>query len=121
LTRIWDLLVREDYEGSYCSVRRYAARWREETKAAPSDGATAFVPLTFAPGEAFQCDFSHEDGEVAGQLMRVKVAHVRLYASLAVYLRAYPRETQEMVFDAHQQQCAAVARNLLEAGGPSDG
>jgi hypothetical protein len=33
--------------------------------------------------------------------MRVKVAHVRLCASRAVYLRAYPRETQEMVFDAH--------------------
>jgi transposase len=33
--------------------------------------------------------------------MRVKVAHVRLCASRAVYVRAYPRETQEMVFDAH--------------------
>jgi len=33
--------------------------------------------------------------------MRVKVAHMRLCASRAVYVRAYPRETQEMVFDAH--------------------
>jgi hypothetical protein len=41
LTRVWDLLVREGYDGSYCSVRRYAARWREETKVAPSDGGTA--------------------------------------------------------------------------------
>ena len=101
LTRIWDLLVREGYDGSYCSVRRYAARWREETKAAPGDGGTAFVPLMFAPGEAFQFDFSHEDVEIAVQPMRVKVAHVRLCASRAIYLRAYPRETQEMVFDAH--------------------
>ena len=31
LTRVWDLLVREGYDGSYDSVRRYAARWREET------------------------------------------------------------------------------------------
>jgi hypothetical protein len=29
LTRVWDLLVREGYGGSYDSVRRYAARWRE--------------------------------------------------------------------------------------------
>ena len=103
LTRVWDLLVREGYDGSYDSVRRYAARWREETKTAPGDGATAFVPLMFAPGEAFQFDFSHEDVEIAGQPMRVKVAHVRLCASRAIYLRAYPRETQEMVFDAHQR------------------
>jgi len=78
LTRIWDLLVREGYDGSYCSVRRYAARWRLEAKAAPGDGGTAFVPLMFQPGEAFQFDFSHEDVEIAGQPMRVKVAHMRL-------------------------------------------
>ena len=103
LTRVWDLLVREGYDGSYDSVRRYAARWREETKTAPGDGGMAFVPLMFAPGEAFQFDFSHEDVEIGGQPMRVKVAHVRMCASRAVYLRAYPRETQEMVFDAHQR------------------
>jgi transposase len=33
--------------------------------------------------------------------LRVKVAHMRLCASRAVFVRAYPRETQEMVFDAH--------------------
>ena len=103
LTRVWDLLVREGYDGSYDSVRRYAARWLLETKTAPGDGGTAFVPLMFAPGEAFQFDFSHEDVEIGGQPMRVKVAHGRLCASRAIYLRAYPRETQEMVFDAHQR------------------
>ena len=41
--------------------------------------------------------------EIAGKPMRVKVAHVRLCASRAVYVRAYPRETQEMVFDAHER------------------
>ncbi len=35
--------------------------------------------------------------------MRVKAAHVRLCASRTVYVRVYPRETQEMVFDAHQR------------------
>jgi len=106
LTRVWDLLVRDGYDGSYDSVRRYAARRRLETKAAPGDGGAAFVPLIFAPGEAFQFDFSHEDVEIDGQPMRVKVAHVRLCASRAVYLRAYPRETQEMVFDAHARAFA---------------
>jgi hypothetical protein len=36
----------------------------------------------------------------------VKVAHVRLCASRAIYVRAYPRETQEMVFDAHARAFA---------------
>jgi hypothetical protein len=30
----------------------------------------------------------------------VKVAHVRLCHSRMLFVRAYPRETQEMVFDA---------------------
>jgi transposase len=106
LTRVWDLLVQEGYDGSYDSVRRYAAGWRRETKTAPGDIGMAFVPLMFAPGEALQFDFSHEDVEIAGQPMRVKAAHVRLCASRAVYVRVYPRETQEMVFDAHQRAFA---------------
>ena len=42
-------------------MRRYAARWLLETKTQPGDGGLAFVPLMFAPGEAFQFDFSHQD------------------------------------------------------------
>ena len=45
LTRVWDLLVQEGYDGSYDSVRRYAARWREETKTAPGDGGTDRIRL----------------------------------------------------------------------------
>ena len=44
--------------------------------------------------------------EIAGKPMRVKVAHMRLCASRAVYVRAYPRETQEMLFDAHARAFA---------------
>jgi transposase len=100
ITRIHDLLLREGFEGSYDAVRRYAARWRQERRRYAVD-APAFIPLMFRPGEAYQFDWSHEDVEIAGKPMRVKVAHVRLCASRAIYVRAYPRETQEMVFDAH--------------------
>jgi hypothetical protein len=31
----------------------------------------------------------------------MKVAHLRLCHSRMMFVRAYPRETQEMVFDAH--------------------
>lgn len=64
-------------------------------------GAPGFIPLLFQPGEAYQFDGSHEDVEIAGASVRVKAAHMRLCGSRAVYVRCYPRETQEMVFDAH--------------------
>ena len=101
MTRIHDLLRREGFEGSYDAVRRYAARWSEARRKDPGEGVAAFIPLVFRPGEAYQFDWSHEDVEIAGKPMRVKVAHMRLCASRAVYVRAYPRETQEMLFDAH--------------------
>ena len=36
----------------------------------------------------------------------VKVAHLRLCHSRMMFVRAYPRETQEMVFDAHDRAFA---------------
>ena len=60
LVRIFEELRGLGYEGGYDSVRRYAAAWnRREHESA----ATAFVPLTFDPGEAYQFDWSHHDGE----------------------------------------------------------
>ncbi len=106
MTRVWDLLLREGFDGSYDAVRRYAARWQAERRKGAGDGAVAFVPLAFRPGEAFQFDWSHEDVEIDGKPMRVKAAHVRLCASRAVYVRVYPRESQEMVFDAHARAFA---------------
>ena len=38
--------------------------------------------------------------------MTVKVAHLRLCHSRMLFVRAYPRETQEMVFDAHDRAFA---------------
>jgi len=105
LTRIADLLQREGYEGSYDAVRRYAGRWRNERRGLASAGE-AFVPLSFAPGDAYQFDWSHEKVELGGVPATVKVAHTRLSHSRRFYIRAYPRETQEMVFDAHARAFA---------------
>ena len=68
--------------------------------------ADAYVPLTFAPGEAYQFDWSHEIVVMDGVTTTVKVAHVRLCHSRMMFVRAYPRETQEMVFDAHERAFA---------------
>lgn len=96
MSRIHDLLVREGFSGSYDAVRRHASRWRQARRHNAVD-APAFIPLLFQPGEAYQFDWSHEDVEIAGKPMRVKVAHMRLCSSRAVYLRAYPRETHELL------------------------
>ena len=79
------------------------AAWRRER--APATAA-AFVPLSFAPGEAYQFDWSHEVVLIDGVTVTVKVAHVRLCHSRMLFVRAYPRETQEMVFDAHDRAFA---------------
>jgi transposase len=52
---------------------------------------------------AFQFDWSHELVEMAGMPVTVKVAQLRLCHSRHFLVVAYPRETQEMVFDAHMQ------------------
>ena len=43
---------------------------------------------------------------ISGVTVTVKVAHVRLCHSRMFFVRAYPRETQEMVFDAHDRAFA---------------
>ena len=68
--------------------------------------AEAYVPLPYAPGEAYQFDWSHEIVVLGGVTVTVKVAHVRLCHSRMMFFRAYPRETQEMVFDAHDRAFA---------------
>ena len=98
LIRIFEELRGLGYEGSYDAVRRYAKKWRIERGAATAE---AYVPLSFAPGEAYQFDWSHEVVLIDGTTVMVKVAHVRLCHSRMLFVRAYPRESQEMVFDAH--------------------
>jgi hypothetical protein len=73
-------------------VRRYARRWAKEHGAAT---AAVYVPLSFAPGEAYQFDWSHEVVLLSGATVTVKVAHVRLCHSRMLFVRAYPRETQD--------------------------
>jgi transposase len=103
LIRIYEALRGRGYAGGYDAVRRYARRWSKERGHAV---ATAYVPLSFAPGEAYQFDWSHEVVLLSGVTVMVKAAHVRLCHSRMPFVRIYPRETQEMVFDAHDRAFA---------------
>ena len=71
LIRIFEELRALGYGGGYDAVRRYARRW---SKAHSSATGSAFVPLTFAPGEAYQFDWSHEIVVLNGVTTTVKVS-----------------------------------------------
>ena len=95
--RIYEALCLEGYTGAVDSVRRHM----REVERRRRPIATAFIPQSFDAGEAYQFDWSHEHVELGGIPQVIKVAHVRLCHSRAFFLAAYPRESQEMVFDAH--------------------
>jgi transposase len=92
LIRLFEELRGRGYDGGYDAVRRYARRWAKERG---QSTAAAYVPLSFAPGEAYQFDWSHEVVMLGGATVVVKAAHVRLCHSRMLFVRVYPRETQE--------------------------
>jgi transposase len=98
--RLFAELRLDGYAGGYDAVRRYGRTWAEREG---ERTAVAYVPLIFAPGEAYQFDWSHEIVVLAGVTTKAKVAQVRLCHSRMPFVRAYPRESQEMVFDAHEK------------------
>jgi hypothetical protein len=57
LIRLFEELRNRGHGGGYDAVRRYAGRWSKERG---HSTAAAYVPLSFAPGEAYQFDWSHE-------------------------------------------------------------
>jgi transposase len=96
-----DLMVL-GYSGSYDRVAAFARQWRQaQQERARSVGRGTFIPLTFAPGEAFQFDWSEEWVVIAGERTKLQVAQVKLAYSRAFFLRAYRLQTHEMLFDAH--------------------
>lgn len=101
--RLFEELRGRGYDGAHDSVHRFAKVWRAERARAP---VQAFIPLSFDPGEAYQFDWSHEAIELAGLPSTVKAAQMRLSYSRMPFLQCYQRETQEMVFDAHDKAFA---------------
>src|ERR1700735_616900 len=98
--RLFEELRGRGYDGAHDSVHRFTKSWRDEQARAP---AHAFVPLSFAPGEAYQFDWSHETITLQGLPLVIKAAHMKLSHSRMPFVRAYFRETQELVFDAHNK------------------
>jgi len=93
------------FRGGYGRVSAFVRRWKVEQTDAPQ--RAAYVPLTFELGEAFQFDWSCEYLFVGGLRRRLEVAHVKLAASRAFWMTAYPSQAHEMLFDAHTRAFAA--------------
>ena len=94
-------LVVLGYTGSYDRVAAFSRQWRQDQQDAKLiAGKRAFVPLQFAPGEAFQFDWSEDWVKINGVSTKLQIAHFISY-SLAFFMRAYLTQSHEMLFDAH--------------------
>src|ERR1019366_6852595 len=92
--------------GGYSRLTDFIRDWRMQQGGAAT--AKAYVPLTFALGEAFQFDWSEEGLVIGGIYPRLQRAHMKLCASRAFWLVAYPSQGHEMLFDAHTRSFAAL-------------
>jgi transposase len=93
------------YTGGYTRLTDFIRSWRADEGQALA--TTAFVPLAFELGEAFQFDWSEEGLVVGGVYRRLQVAQMKLCASRAFWLVAYPGQGHEMLFDAHTRSFSA--------------
>jgi transposase len=95
-------LVSLGFDGSYNRVAAFAREWRaDRQRELQTSGRGTFVPLTFAPGEAFQFDWSEDWAIIGNERTKLQVAHTKLSYSRAFIVRAYLLQTHEMLFDAH--------------------
>jgi transposase len=99
LLRLFAQIKAKGYDGGYSQLTERIRRWRAE--AGSVTARSAYVPLTFEWGEAYQFDWSEEGIVIGGVYRRIRLAHMKLCASRAFWLAAYPGEGHEMLFDAH--------------------
>jgi transposase len=104
--KLWQEICADGFTGSYSRVTEFVRQWRAQSGQTAS--SKAFVPLQFALGEAFQFDWSEEGIVIGGLYRRIQVSHMKLCASRAFILVAYPSQGHEMLFDAHTRSFAAL-------------
>ena len=84
-------LVVLGYEGSYERVAAFVRAWKiARQQEQQTSGRGTFVPLVFAPGEAFQFDWSEDWAILGGERTKLQVAHTKLSHSRAfiAYIQA---------------------------------
>ncbi|WP_371321564.1 IS21 family transposase [Pseudomonas sp. IPO3774] len=101
---LFEQIKAEGYDGGYSQLTAFVRSWLGEQ----GKSLRAFVPLTFALGEAFQFDLSEESLLIGGLFRRIQVSHMKLCASRAFWLVAYPSQGHQMLFDAHTRSFGAL-------------
>jgi len=104
--KLWREIRAHGFTGSYSRVTEFVRAWHGAAGGVAA--RKAFVPLVFALGEAFQFDWSEEGIVIGGLYRKVQLAHLKLCASRAFVLTAYPSQGHEMLFDAHTRAFAAI-------------
>src|SRR5690606_19666289 len=84
---LFEQIKGEGYEGCYSRLTDFIRAWRASHA---QSGREAFVPLSFEWGEAFQFDWSDEGLVIGGVYRKLQLAHMKLCASRAFWLTAYP-------------------------------
>lgn len=103
--KLHEQLVAKGFDGDYSRVTAFVRRWHERSGSCIRG---AFVPLSFEPGEAFQFDWSEEHITIGGVWRKIAAAHLKLCASKAFVVLAYPGQSHEMLFDAHTRSFIAL-------------
>ena len=93
------------FDGDYSRVTEFVRRWRLNGGQAL---VKAYVPLRFESGEAFQFDWSEERLVINGVWRKILASHLKLCASRAFVVQAYPTQSHEMLFDAHTRSFSAL-------------
>lgn len=93
------------FDGDYSRVTEFIRRWRLNGGQAL---VKAYVPLRFELGEAFQFDWSEERLVIGGVWRKILASHLKLCASRAFVVQAYPTQSHEMLFDAHTRSFSAL-------------
>jgi len=102
---LFHAIRKEGYTGCYAQVTEFIRHCRDEVSITRK---SAYVPLTFQMGEAFQFDWSEESLMIGGIHRKIQAAHTKLCASRAFMLSAYPAQRHEMLFDAHTRAFTAL-------------
>lgn len=65
------------YTGSYDRLAAFTRRWRQEQQErSQTSGRGTFVPLAFAPGDAFHFDWSEDGAVINGERTKLQIARV---------------------------------------------
>jgi len=103
---LFNEIKQEGFTGCYSRVTEFVRHWHNQSSAVSTK--SAFVPLHFALGEAFQFDWSEEWLVIGGIHRKILAAHTKLCASRAFMIFAYPTQSHEMLFDAHTRSFTAL-------------